>query len=152
MRLRTIETLLRLARQAEDRARIEARGKRKALDDSKNLSQALLIYSEEYAGNFAKLGLDGGSTAQELHLQNAFRKKLDQTRTEQAEVIEANRTGYEGAVEFVSQNRMRTRIFEGFEARERERIRRLAERTEQATLDDLVNSRRIDDSAGTDDA
>jgi flagellar biosynthesis chaperone FliJ len=87
-----------------------------------------------------------------LHLQNAFRKKLDQTRTEQAAVIEANRTGYEGAVEFVSQNRMRTRIFEGFEARERERIRRLAERTEQATLDDLVNSRRTDDSAGTDDA
>ena len=43
MRLRTIETLLRLARQAEDRARIEARGKRKALDDSKNLSQALLM-------------------------------------------------------------------------------------------------------------
>jgi hypothetical protein len=47
---------------------------------------------------------------------------------------------------------MRTRIFEGFEARERERIQRLAERTEQATLDDLVNSRRVDDSAGTDDA
>jgi flagellar biosynthesis chaperone FliJ len=67
-------------------------------------------------------------------------------------VIEANKTGYEGAVEFVGQNRRRTRIFEGFEARERERIRRLAERTEQATLDDLVNSRRVDDSAGTDDA
>ena len=152
MRLRTIETLLRLARQAEDRARIEARGKRKALDDSKNLSQALLMYSKEYADNFVKSGLGGEATAQELHLQNAFRKKLDQTRTEQSGVIEANRTGYEGAVEFVGQNRMRTRIFEGFEARERERIRRLAERTEQATLDDLVNSRRVDDSAGTDDA
>ena len=152
MRLRTIETLLRLARQAEDRARIEARGKRKALDDSKNLSQALLMYSKEYADNFVSSGLGGEATAQELHFQNAFRKKLDQTRTEQAGVIEANRTGYEGAVEFVSQNRMRTRIFEGFEARERERIRRLAERTEQATLDDLVNSRRVDDSAGTDDA
>lgn len=152
MRLRTIETLLRLARQAEDRARIEARGKRKALDDSKNLSQALLMYSKEYADNFVLAGLRGGVTAQELHLQNAFRKKLDQTRTEQADVIEKNRTGYEGAVEFVGQNRMRTRIFEGFEARERDRIRQLAERTEQATLDDLVNSRRVDDSAGTEDA
>jgi flagellar export protein FliJ len=152
MRLRTIETLLRLARQAEDRARIEARGKRKALDDSKNLSQALLAYSREYANNFVAAGLGGGATAQELHLQDAFRRKLDQTRTEQGDVIEKNRTGYEDAVEFVGQNRMRTRIFEGFEARERERIRRLAERTEQATLDDLVNSRRVDDSAGTDDA
>jgi len=152
MRLRTIETLLRLARQAEDRARIEARGKRKALDDSKNLSHALLMYSKEYADKFVVAGLGGGATAQELHLQNAFRKKLDQTRTEQATVIEANRTGYEGAVEFVGQNRMRTRIFEGFEARERDRIRRLAERAEQATLDDLVNSRRVEDSAGTEDA
>jgi flagellar export protein FliJ len=152
MRLRTIETLLRLARQAEDRARIEARGKRKALDDSKNLSQALLAYSREYASNFVAAGLGGGATAQELHLQNAFRRKLDQTRAEQADVIEKNRSGYEGAVEFVGQNRMRTRIFEGFEARECDRIRRLAERTEQATLDDLVNSRRVDDSAGTDDA
>jgi len=152
MRLRTIETLLRLARQAEDRARIEARGKRKALDDSKNLSQALLMFSKEYADKFVVAGLGGGATAQELHLQNAFRKKLDQTRTEQATVIEANRTGYEGAVEFVGQNRMRTRIFEGFEARERDRIRRLAERAEQATLDDLVNSRRVEDSAGTEDA
>ena len=152
MRLRTIETLLRLARQAEDRARIEARGKRKALDDSKNLSQALLMYSKEYADNLVVAGLRGGTTAQDLHLQNAFRKKLDQTRTEQADVIEKNRTGYEGAVEFVGQNRMRTRIFEGFEARERDRIRQLAERTEQATLDDLVNSRRGDDSAGTEDA
>jgi flagellar export protein FliJ len=152
MRLRTIETLLRLARQAEDRARIEARGKRKALDDSKNLSQALLMYSKEYADNFVLAGLRGDATAQDLHLQNAFRKKLDQTRTEQADVIEKNRTGYEGAVEFVGQNRMRTRIFEGFEARERDRIRQLAERTEQATLDDLVNSRRVDDSAGTEDA
>jgi len=152
MRLRTIETLLRLARQAEDRARIEARGKRKALDDSKNLSQALLTYSKEYANNFVAAGVGGGSTAQELHLQNAFRRKLDQTRAEQGEVIEKNRIGYEGAVEFVGQNRMRTRIFEGFEARERDRIRQLAERTEQATLDDLVNSRRGDDSAGTEDA
>ena len=152
MRLRTIETLLRLARQAEDRARIEARGKRKALDDSKNLSQALWIYSKEYADNLVLAGLRGGATAQDLHLQNAFRKKLDQTRTEQADVIEKNRTGYESAVEFVGQNRMRTRIFEGFEARERDRIRQLAERTEQATLDDLVNSRRGDDSAGTEDA
>ena len=152
MRLRTIETLLRLARQAEDRARIEARGKRKALDDSTNLSQALLIYSKEYADKFVVAGLGGGATAQELHLQTAFRKKLDQTRTEQADVIEKNRTGYEGAVEYVGQNRMRTRIFEGFEARERDRIRQLAERTEQATLDDLVNSRRVEDSAGTEDA
>jgi len=152
MRLRTIETLLRLARQAEDRARIEARGKRKALDDSKNLSQALLMYSKEYSDKFVVAGLGGGATAQELHLQNAFRKKLDQTRIEQADVIEKNRTGYEGAVEFVGQNRMRTRIFEGFQARERDRIRQLAERTEQATLDDLVNSRRVDDSAGTEDA
>jgi flagellar export protein FliJ len=152
MRLRTIETLLRLARQAEDRARIEARGKRKALDDSRNLSQALLSYSKEYAENFVRSGLAGGTSAQELHLQNAFRQKLDQTRTEQAGVIETNRTGYEAAVEFVGQNRMRTRIFEGFEARERERIRRLAERTEQATLDDLVNSRRVEDSVGTEDA
>jgi hypothetical protein len=47
---------------------------------------------------------------------------------------------------------MRTRIFEGFEARERDRIRQLAERTEQASLDDLVNSRRVEDSAGTEDA
>jgi flagellar export protein FliJ len=152
MRLRTIETLLRLARQAEDRARIEARGKRKALDDSKNLSKALLIYSKEYADKFVAAGLGGGATAQELHLQTAFRKKLDQTRTEQSDVIEKNRTGYEGAVEFVGQNRMRTRIFEGFEARERDRIRQLAERTEQASLDDLVNSRRVEDSAGTEDA
>jgi flagellar export protein FliJ len=110
------------------------------------------MYSKEYADNFVLAGLRGGVTAQELHLQNAFRKKLDQTRTEQADVIEKNRTGYEGAVEFVGQNRMRTRIFEGFEARERDRIRQLAERTEQATLDDLVNSRRVDDSAGTEDA
>jgi len=152
MRLRTIETLLRLARQAEDRARIEARGKRKALDDSNNLSQALLMYSKEYANAFVSSGLRGGVTAQELHLQNAFRWKLDQTRSEQAAVIETNRTSYEGAVEFVGQNRMRTRIFEGFEARERNRIRKLAERSEQATLDDLVNSRRVDDSAGTEDA
>ena len=46
----------------------------------------------------------------------------------------------------------RVETFEGFEARERDRIRQLAERTEQATLDDLVNSRRVDDSAGTEDA
>ena len=81
-----------------------------------------------------------------------FAKIYGEVPPEQADVIEKNRTGYEGAVEFVGQNRMRTRIFEGFEARERDRIRQLAERTEQATLDDLVNSRRVEDSAGTEDA
>ncbi|NBO66254.1 MAG: translation elongation factor Ts [Acidobacteria bacterium] len=52
-----------------------------------------------------------------------------------ADVIEKNRTGYEGAVEFVGQNRMRTRIFEGFEARERDRIRQAEI---DRTISDLV--------------
>lgn len=151
MRLRTIETLLRLARQAEDRARIEARAKRKAVDDSGRLSQALRLYANEYANGYVSMGA-GTATAQELVLQNAFRVKLDQTQTEQAKVIESNRTKYDDAVLFVGQNRMRTKIFESFETREKRRIRQLVERAEQANLDDLVNSRRGADAAGTDDA
>jgi hypothetical protein len=152
MRLRTIETLLRLARQAEDRARIEARGKRKALDDSNLLSNALKVYAGEYADAFVAAGKSGQATANELHLQNAFRRKLDLTRTEQIAVIDQRRVGYEEAVEYVGQNRMRTRIFERFESRELDRMRLLAERTEQASLDDLVNSRRDLEAAGTNDA
>jgi flagellar export protein FliJ len=152
VRLRTIETLLRLARQAEDRARIEARAKRKAVDDSGRLSQALGLYANEYANGYVSMGAGGTATAQELVLQNAFRVKLDQTQTEQAKVIESNRTKYDDAVLFVGQNRMRTKIFESFETREKRRIRQLVERAEQANLDDLVNSRRGADAAGTDDA
>jgi len=152
MRLRTIETLLRLARQAEDRARVEARGRRKALDDSTRLSHTLRLYAGEYSDQLVANGVGGEATADELDRQSAFKRKLDRTRIEQSGVIDNNQASYNAAIEFVSQNQMRTRIFEGLESRARAAVRRRAERAEQAVLDDLVNSRRNFESSGTEGA
>lgn len=135
-RSQRLQTLVRLAGAAERQARLRLAQTSQDLGRKEQQAGLLESYDAEYAERWIERGRSGLSGA-DLGRLGAFRASLASTIGVQQQAVRAARAQLSCDATLWAQERNRVRVFGDLVERAQREERRVAERREQRTIDDL---------------
>ena len=142
MKLRTLRTVMQLARLKADQSAVSARQAKARFEEAQSFSDQVHAYAQEYDQGYAKVALAGDS-AMLLQERAQFNANLHKTAREQQEQVKPLEQKAGAAIAQALEHHARAKAMEGFVQARRQLIAEQADLRDSRESEDILQARLV---------